>query len=133
MSDTFVATVERVTYYNEENGYTVAQVVPDGREYTVTVTGNLPEVSAGECLRLHGEWTQHVRYGRQFQVERYATVLPATVAGIEKYLGSGLIKGVGPVTARRIVRRFKLDTLRSSKSSPSACAKCWAWATSGWA
>ena len=118
MSDMLVATVERVTYYNEENGYTVAQVVPDGVDYTVTVVGNLAEVSAGECLRLHGEWTRHARYGRQFQVERYATVLPATAAGIEKYLGSGLIKGVGPVTARRIVRRFKLDTLQVIEEQP---------------
>jgi exodeoxyribonuclease V alpha subunit len=82
------------------------------------VVGSLPEVSAGECLRLHGAWTQHARYGRQFQVERYATVLPATAAGIEKYLGSGMIKGVGPVTARRIVRRFQLDTLRIIEEEP---------------
>jgi exodeoxyribonuclease V alpha subunit len=80
--------------------------------------GNLLEVSPGENLRLHGQWTSHARYGRQFQVERYATVLPATAAGIEKYLGSGLIKGIGPVTARRIVRRFKLDTLQVIEEDP---------------
>ncbi|MGD8624223.1 MAG: ATP-dependent RecD-like DNA helicase [Anaerolineae bacterium] len=113
-----LGTVERITYYNEENGYTVAQLTPEGRAYTVTVVGNLPEVNPGENLRLHGEWTNHPRYGRQFQVARYATVLPATAAGIEKYLGSGLIKGVGPVTARRIVRRFKLDTLRIIEEEP---------------
>ena len=113
-----VATVERITYYNEENGYTVAQVTPEGREYTVTAVGSLLEVSPGESLRLYGQWTNHPRYGRQFQVERYNTVLPATVAGIEKYLGSGLIKGIGPVTARRIVRRFKLETLRIIEEEP---------------
>ncbi len=113
-----VATVERITYYNEENGYTVAQVTPEGREYTVTAVGNLLEVSPGESLRLYGQWAVHPRYGRQFQVERYTTVLPATAAGIEKYLGSGLIKGIGPVTARRIVRRFKLDTLRIIEEEP---------------
>ena len=118
MSETLVGTVERITFYNEENGYTVAQVTPEGRAYTVTVVGNLLEVSPGETLRLHGTWSTHARYGRQFQVERYATVLPATVAGIEKYLGSGLIKGIGPVTARRIVRRFKLDTLRVIEEEP---------------
>jgi exodeoxyribonuclease V alpha subunit len=113
-----VATVERITYYNEENGYTVAQVTPEGRDYTVTAVGNLLEMSPGESLRLYGQWAVHPRYGRQFQVERYTTVLPATVAGIEKYLGSGLIKGIGPVTARRIVRRFKLDTLRIIEEEP---------------
>ena len=118
MSETLVGTVERITFYNEENGYTVAQLTPEGRACTVTVVGHLPEISPGECLRLHGEWTSHPRYGRQFQVERYATVLPATAAGIEKYLGSGLIKGVGPVTARRIVRHFKLDTLRVIEEEP---------------
>ena len=91
---------------------------PRAASYTVTVVGNLLEVSPGESLRLHGQWTSHARYGRQFQVERYDTVLPATVAGIEKYLGSGLIKGIGPVTARRIVRRFKLDTLRIIEEEP---------------
>ena len=119
MSETLVGTVERITYYNEENGYTVAQVTPEGRAYTVTVVGNLMEVSPGESLRLHGEWTNHPRYGRQFQVEQYATVLPATATGIEKYLGSGLIKGIGPVTARRIVRRFKLDTLHIIEEEPA--------------
>ncbi len=118
MSEILVGTVERITFYNEENGYTVAQLTPDGRDYTVTVVGNLPEIGPGECLRLHGEWTSHPRYGRQFQAERCETVLPATAAGIEKYLGSGLIKGIGPVTARRIVRRFKLDTLRIIEEEP---------------
>ncbi len=119
MSETLIGTIERITYYNEENGYTVAQVTPEGRSYTVTVVGNLLEVSPGENLRLHGQWSTHPRYGRQFQVERYATVLPATAAGIEKYLGSGLIKGIGPVTAKRIVRRFKLDTLRVIEEEPT--------------
>jgi exodeoxyribonuclease V alpha subunit len=118
MSEVLIGTVERITYYNAENGYTVAQLTPEGRSYTITAVGNLLEVSPGENLRLHGQWISHPRYGRQFQVERYATVLPATAAGIEKYLGSGLIKGIGPVTARRIVRRFKLDTLRVIEEEP---------------
>jgi exodeoxyribonuclease V alpha subunit len=118
MSDTLIGTVERITYYNEENGYTVAQITPEGREYTVTVVGSLLDVSPGESLRLHGQWMSHARYGRQFQVERYTTVLPATAAGIEKYLGSGLIKGIGPVMARRIVRRFKLETLQIIEEKP---------------
>jgi exodeoxyribonuclease V alpha subunit len=119
MHETLVGTVERITFYNPENGYTVAQVTPEGRSYTVAVVGNLLDVSPGESLRLQGQWITHARYGRQFHVEGYATVLPATVAGIEKYLGSGLIKGVGPVTARRIVRRFGLDTLRVIEEEPA--------------
>ncbi len=118
MSEILIGTIERITYYNEENGYTVAQLTPEGRAYTVTVVGSLLDVSPGENLRLHGQWATHARYGRQFQVERYTTVLPATAAGIEKYLGSGLIKGIGPVMARRIVRRFKLDTLRVIEEEP---------------
>jgi exodeoxyribonuclease V alpha subunit len=118
MAETLVGTIERITFYNAENGYTVAQVTPEGRSYTVTVVGNLLDASPGESLRLHGQWTRHARYGRQFQVERYTTVLPATVAGIEKYLGSGMIKGIGPVTARRIVRRFKMETLRIIEEEP---------------
>jgi len=118
MADTLIGTVERITYYNPVNGYTVAQITPEGRSYTVTVVGNLLELSPGESLRLHGEWTAHPRYGRQFQVQSYSTVLPATAAGIEKYLGSGMIKGIGPVMARRIVRRFKLDTLRIIEEEP---------------
>ena len=118
MSETLIGTIERITYYNEENGYTVAQLTPEGRGYTVTVVGNLLEMSPGESLRLHGGWATHPRYGRQFQVEGYTTMLPATAAGIEKYLGSGLIKGIGPVMAKRIVRRFKLDTLHIIEEEP---------------
>ncbi|HSJ54264.1 MAG TPA: AAA family ATPase [Anaerolineae bacterium] len=118
MSETLVGTVERLTFYSAETGYTVAQVTPEGRAYTVTVVGNLLEVRPGESLRLEGEWREHARYGRQFQVERYTTVLPATVDGMEKYLGSGLIKGIGPVTAKRIVRRFKADTLQVIENEP---------------
>jgi exodeoxyribonuclease V alpha subunit len=118
MAEVLVCTVERITYYNQENGYTVAQVTPEGRPYTVTAVGTLVEVSPGESLRLHGDWASHARYGRQFQVLRYDTILPATAAGIERYLGSGLMKGIGPVTARRIVRRFKLDTLRIIEEEP---------------
>jgi len=107
MAETLIGTVERITYYNPENGYTVAQVTPEGRTYTVTAVGSL-----------HGEWAAHPRYGRQFKVQSYTTVLPATAAGIERYLGSGLIKGIGPVMARRIVRRFKLDTLHIIEEEP---------------
>ncbi|MGC9347578.1 MAG: SF1B family DNA helicase RecD2 [Anaerolineae bacterium] len=108
---TLEGTLERLTYQNEENGYTVARVIPDGKSYEVTVVGPLAGANVGESLRIRGVWTTHPQYGRQFEVQDYTVKLPATVEGIRKYLGSGLIKGVGPVTARRIVDYFGLQTL----------------------
>jgi len=118
MLDQIHGTVERVTYYNEETGYSVIRLSVAGRPDLVTVVGNLPEVNPGESLRLEGTWTTHSQYGRQFKAERCTQVLPATVEGIKRYLGSGLIKGVGPVTAARIVQRFGADTLRVLDEEP---------------
>jgi exodeoxyribonuclease V alpha subunit len=118
MSDQLHGTVERVTYYSEETGYSVIRLNVAGQLDLVTVVGNLPEVNPGESLRLEGAWTTHQQYGRQFKVERCEQVLPATVEGIKRYLGSGLVKGVGPVTAARIVQRFGADTLRVLDEEP---------------
>ncbi|MGH2544410.1 MAG: helix-hairpin-helix domain-containing protein, partial [Ardenticatenaceae bacterium] len=104
-------TIERLTFHNEENGYTVARFVPKGKRYEVTVVGSMLGVNVGESLRLSGKWTTHPEYGRQFDVEHYTVQLPATIEGIRKYLGSGLIKGIGPKMAERIVDFFGLDTL----------------------
>ncbi len=103
--------IERITFYNEENGYTVARFIPEGKNYNVTVIGNLMGASVGESLALQGVWTNHPTHGRQFEIKKFTIQLPATIEGIRKYLGSGLIKGVGPVTAKRIVDYFGLDTL----------------------
>ncbi|MBI5564591.1 MAG: ATP-dependent RecD-like DNA helicase [Chloroflexi bacterium] len=103
--------VERITYYNAENGYTVLRLSARGHADLVSVVGNLPEISPGESLRLHGQWITNTQYGKQFKAERCEQVLPATIEGIKKYLGSGLIKGVGPVTAQRIVKKFGAQTL----------------------
>ncbi|MCB0069197.1 MAG: ATP-dependent RecD-like DNA helicase, partial [Caldilineaceae bacterium] len=123
--DTLRGVVERITYHNEENGYTVAKLTPerDGRtlfgpEREVPVVGNMLGLNVGEFVELTGRWSVHSEYGRQFQVETFRPVLPATIAGLEKYLGSGLIKGVGPVTARRIVKQFGLDTLEVIEGEP---------------
>ena len=116
--DTLEGIVERITYYNEENGYSVLRLKPRGRAGPfaaegglVTIVGNLPEITPGESLKLRGQWTTHRDHGRQFKAETCEQVLPATVEGIKKYLGSGLIKGVGPVTAERIVKKFGLEAL----------------------
>ena len=117
-SDTLRGIIERITYHNEENGYTVAQLTPDGASYTVPVIGNMLGLNVGESVLLTGAWVAHAQYGRQFKADQVRTVLPATIAGLEKYLGSGLIKGIGPVTAKRIVRKFGLDTLRIIEEEP---------------
>jgi exodeoxyribonuclease V alpha subunit len=118
MADQLHGAVERVTYYNEETGYSVIRLDVAGQPGLVTVVGNLPEVNPGESLRLGGVWTTHQQYGRQFKAEWCEQILPATVEGIKKYLGSGLVKGVGPVTAARIVQRFGADTLRVLDEEP---------------
>lgn len=115
---TIEGTVERITFYNEENGYTVARFQPKRKNYLITIVGNLLSVNVGESLRLEGQWTTHSQYGRQFEVESYTVKMPATIEGIRKYLGSGLIKGVGPVTAERIVDHFGLDTLDIIEAEP---------------
>jgi exodeoxyribonuclease V alpha subunit len=113
------AVLERVTYANEETGYTIARVATDrSADNLLTIVGSLLGVQPGESLRLVGRWTTHPTYGRQFEVHSYTTVLPATVQGIERYLGSGLIKGIGPKTAARIVAAFGADTLRVIEEEP---------------
>ena len=109
--DTLQGAVERITFYNAENGYTVLRLHTPGQVELVTVVGNLPEVQPGESLKLTGAWMNHPMHGKQFKAEHCEQVLPATIEGIKKYLGSGLIKGVGPVTAGRIVKKFGLQTL----------------------
>lgn len=107
------AVLERVTYANEETGYTIARVASDRNgSDLLTVVGPLLGAQVGESLRLTGRWTSHPRYGRQFEVRSYSTVLPATIQGIQRYLGSGLIKGIGPVMAERMVEHFGTDILR---------------------
>ena len=113
------AVLERITYANEETGYTIARVAtePSVRDL-LTVVGALLGAQPGESLRLVGRWGSHPQYGRQFEVDSYTTVLPATIQGIERYLGSGLIKGIGPVIAERIVGHFGVDTLRVIEEEP---------------
>ncbi|KOV28706.1 helicase [Streptomyces sp. XY431] len=111
--------MERITYANEETGYTVARVdTGRGGNDLLTVVGALLGAQPGESLRLHGRWGSHPQYGKQFVVENYTTVLPATVQGIQRYLGSGLIKGIGPRFAERIVERFGVDTLEVIEHEP---------------
>jgi exodeoxyribonuclease V alpha subunit len=103
--------VERVTYHDENAGFTVARLSVPGSRDLVTIVGRFPAIAAGQTLRLSGYWREHPKFGQQFQIVSAQETKPATLTGLEKYLGSGLIKGVGPVTAKRIVAHFGLDTL----------------------
>ena len=103
--------VERVTYQNPENGYSVMRVKVKGYDELVTLVGNLLEVPAGSVLLCEGDWKVDKRYGSQFVAQTWEEVMPATLYGIEKYLGSGLVKGIGPKFAQLIVSRFGLDTI----------------------
>jgi exodeoxyribonuclease V alpha subunit len=111
-------TLERVVYSNEENAWSVVRLAVAGAREPVTAVGNLLGVQPGESLRLSGEWVDDPRHGRQFRVASYTTVVPATVGGIEKYLGSGLIPGVGKVMASRLVAAFGLETLDVIENQP---------------
>jgi exodeoxyribonuclease V alpha subunit len=104
--------VERITYENEDNGFSVIKIKSKGFAELVTVVGNLAAVNVGSIIRLKGEWKMDSKFGKQFVAQDFRETMPATVAGIEKYLGSGLVKGIGPVFAKRIVHHFKEDTLR---------------------
>ena len=110
--------VERITYHNEMNGYSVIRCRAKGFSELVTVVGSMPEVHVGSVLQLTGSWRIDAKYGRQFSIESFEETLPATVYGIEKYLGSGMIRGIGPKYARRIVQTFGRDTLEVIENDP---------------
>ncbi|MDJ0340053.1 ATP-dependent RecD-like DNA helicase [Streptomyces sp. H10-C2] len=113
------AVLERITYANEDNGYTVARVdTGRGSGDLLTVVGALLGAQPGESLRMEGRWGSHPQYGKQFTVENYTTILPATIQGIRRYLGSGLIKGIGPKIADRIVEHFGTGTLDVIEGEP---------------
>ena len=110
--------VERITYRNEQNGYSVLKCRVKGFQDLIAVVGAMPDVHVGSVLSLGGAWKLDAKYGRQFSAETVEETLPATVVGIEKYLGSGLVKGIGPKFAQRIVQRFGQDTLDVIEETP---------------
>lgn len=103
--DYLEGTIDRIVYYSPDTGYTVCKFVLEGGE-SMTIFGNFPPLSPGEVLRVRGKWELNPRFGKQLKVENYVPVLPSSVKGIEKFLSSGLIKGIGPVLAGRIIQRF---------------------------
>ena len=111
--------VERITFHNSDNGFSILRVKTRNTPDLITMVGSFPGISPGESVRAQGQWVHHPRYGEQFKVISYQTLVPATEKGIEKYLGSGLIKGIGPVTAHRLVQHFGTDTLRIIEEEPA--------------
>jgi exodeoxyribonuclease V alpha subunit len=119
VTETITGTISRIIFSNEETGYTVLDLTAEGRiDKDVTVVGILPPVKPGERLHLEGTWTTHPRYGEQFKAARCEQLLPATITGIQEYLASSLIRGVGPVTAERIVQHFGTATIRVLDEEP---------------
>ena len=119
----FKGYVEHVVYRNEENGYTVLYLSASGEEDTVTAVGILPEVGDGECLELTGKWTVHATYGEQFKFDSFRILPPEDERAMERYLGSGLIKGIGKKLAQRIVARFGADTFTILDHEPERLAE----------
>ena len=109
---TITGVLERIIYFNEENAYCVAELQTSDSKQPVTVLGPLPGVQCGETLQLNGGWTRHHQHGDQFKIANFKSQLPASVHGIRKYLGSGLIHGIGKSYAKKIVAHFGADTLR---------------------
>ncbi len=115
--------IERITFQHEAHDFVIAKVKVYGERDLVTVVGNLPGVSPGELLELSGVWVTHPKFGSQFKVLGFRSIMPATVVGIEKYLGSGLIKGIGPIMAKRLVTQFGVETLEIIDTQPERLAE----------
>ncbi|MFO7951286.1 MAG: ATP-dependent RecD-like DNA helicase [Bacillota bacterium] len=117
MLERIEGTLEKIRFYSEDSAYLVGSLrCRDGK--SLTIVGHFPPMQEGESLLINGEWQTHPRYGKQFSVEQWERLLPATEKGLKKYLASGLIKGIGPVTAERIVDHFGLDTLEVMEDQP---------------
>jgi exodeoxyribonuclease V alpha subunit len=124
--ENIIGTIERITFYNEENGYTVLKMTPEAkvnngaaaRDGTVTVVGSMPELAPGESVEFSGVWFNDPRWGMQFRAEQVHPVPPSTTTGLINYLSSGIVPGIGPVTAERIVKHFGLKTLLILDTDP---------------
>jgi exodeoxyribonuclease V alpha subunit len=122
--DRLSGTIERITYYNDENGYTVLKILPEqrrleaARDGTIAVVGTMPELQVGASVAFTGEWVEDKTYGKQFRAQTVEAAAPTTAKGLTNYLGSGLVPGIGPVTAERIVKHFGKKTLDILDNDP---------------
>src|SRR5262245_20727929 len=122
-TETLEGALERITFINEENAWSVVKLAVAGRSGLVTAVGNLLGIQPGESLRLTGRWVRDRKYGDQFKVDSYITIHPRTLNGIRRYLGSGLVPGIGPVMAERLVDRFGIETLDVIERAPERLAE----------
>ena len=113
--------VDHLIFRNEDNGYTVLNLMVNGQE--LTCVGMFPYISEGEMIQAKGVYVDHAAYGKQFKVSSYETKVPEDAMAMERYLGSGAVKGVGAALAARIVRRFGDDTLRIMEEEPERLAE----------
>ena len=119
--------IERVTYHNADTGHAVVKVMPadvkdKDKADRITVIGAFQSPQEGECLRVYGTWVKHPKWGSQLKAERYETLRPATAAAMEKYLGSGMVKGIGPKMAERIIKKFGDDAFDVIENHPDKLA-----------
>lgn len=123
LAATIEGVLEHIVFFNEENGYTVARLQEAGKTELTSIVGILHGVKTGENLQLHGTWSHHPKYGRQFQLESYRVVPPSTLLGLQRYLSSGIIRGIGKKTAERLVKHFGLETLEVIEKQPERLAE----------
>jgi exodeoxyribonuclease V alpha subunit len=116
--DEITGYVENIVFANKENGFTVAKIKENNKKEFTHVIGSMPSIQPGENLLCEGEWTNHPQYGKQFIVKKHTIKAPANAHGIQKYLESGLVSGVGPVYAEKIVDKFGIDTLEIIDKTP---------------
>ena len=110
--------VERVTYHNAENGFCVLRVNVKGHKDLVTIVGNLPMIAGGEHVQATGVWIHDRQHGSQFKSQFLKSTPPTSLEGIEKYLGSGMIKGIGPVYAKKLVTKFGENVFQIIENNP---------------
>ncbi len=130
MMETFTGTIERVTYFNDETGYSVIKIRPDkripaaeARDGTVAVVGVMPELGVGESAQFTGEWIEDPKYGRQLRVNTVSPIIPTSLEGIKRYLGSGIVRGIGQKRAEMIVDHFGIQTLDILNREPHRIAE----------
>jgi exodeoxyribonuclease V alpha subunit len=122
MMDTIEGTIESIVYYSPDTGYHICRFLPEGQE-PMTIVGTFPPLTPGEVLKVSGKWELNPKFGRQFRVENFIPFLPSSVKGIEKFLSSGLIRGIGPVLAKRIIRMFGKETIDILTRDPSRLSR----------
>ncbi len=117
--ETYQGYIEHITFFNPDNGFVVAKFKEKQKKELITITGIMPSVQPGEAISIEGQWKNHLSFGMQFEVQNYIVEIPSDIIGIQKYLESGLIKGIGPVYAKKIVQKFKTATLDIIDETPN--------------